>query len=178
MLRRAASAVLVTIRRTTQQSAQVRTGGTVAAQVSSSVPSTAPSAQEKIVSIIFQGPTGRRVAIKGYAGQTLLQAAVNRSIDLEGAYSCRGRGLDTELYGEGPECFSCHVVLSREFYSKVSPPTEAEIDRLDMAGPERAATSRLACQIVLTPALDGLVVSLPKSSPALQEHPEKRDTFW
>lgn len=46
---------------------------------------------------------------------------------------------------------------------KLSSPTEDEEDMLDLAfGLEK--TSRLGCQIVMTDALDGLVVRLPRTS--------------
>ena len=54
----------------------------------------------------------------------------------------------------------CH---RREWYDRLEPPTEDEEDMLDLAfGLTR--TSRLGCQIVVTSAEDGLVVSLPPST--------------
>ncbi len=60
-------------------------------------------------------------------------------------------------------CATCHVVVDPQWAEKLSAPTDDEEDMLDLAfGLEK--TSRLGCQIVMTEALDGLVVRLPKAS--------------
>ena len=57
-------------------------------------------------------------------------------------------------------CSTCHVVVDPAWAPKLVKPTEDEEDMLDLAfGLEQ--TSRLGCQIVMTAALDGLVVRLP-----------------
>jgi 2Fe-2S ferredoxin len=55
------------------------------------------------------------------------------------------------------------VIVDPAWFGKLAKPTEDEEDMLDLAfGLEQ--TSRLGCQIVMTPALDGLVVRLPAST--------------
>ncbi len=57
-------------------------------------------------------------------------------------------------------CSTCHVIVDDEWYGLLEPSSEEEADILDLAfGLMR--TSRLGCQISITAALDGLVVSLP-----------------
>ena len=57
-------------------------------------------------------------------------------------------------------CSTCHVIVDPDWFGKLARPTEDEDDMLDLAfGLEK--TSRLGCQLVMTPALDGLVVRLP-----------------
>jgi 2Fe-2S ferredoxin len=55
------------------------------------------------------------------------------------------------------------VIVDPAWFNKLVPPTEDEEDMLDLAfGLE--ATSRLGCQIVITEALDGLVLKLPAAT--------------
>ena len=88
-------------------------------------------------------------------GTTVLEAAHNNNIDLEGA--CEG----------SLACSTCHVVVDKEFYNLLSEPSEDEEDMIDLAA---GATrySRLSCQITLDESLDGLTVRLPVESHNMQ----------
>ena len=84
-------------------------------------------------------------------GLSVLEIAHKHDVDVEGA--CEG----------SLACSTCHVIVDPAWFSKLTKPTEDEEDMLDLAfGLEE--TSRLGCQIVMTPALDGLVVKLPAST--------------
>ena len=81
-------------------------------------------------------------------GHSLLEIAQANGVDIEGA--CEG----------SLACATCHVIVDRNWFDKLVPPTPDEDDMLDLAvGLTRQ--SRLGCQIVMTERLDGLVVSLP-----------------
>ncbi|XP_034854564.1 ferredoxin-2, mitochondrial isoform X2 [Mirounga angustirostris] len=58
-------------------------------------------------------------------------------------------------------CSTCHVYVSEDHLDLLPPPTEREDDMLDMA-PLLQENSRLGCQIVLTPELEGAEFTLPK----------------
>jgi 2Fe-2S ferredoxin len=58
-------------------------------------------------------------------------------------------------------CATCHVIVDPAWASRLPPLSEDEDGMLDYAAAERQPTSRLSCQITLTPELDGLVVDLP-----------------
>lgn len=60
-------------------------------------------------------------------------------------------------------CSTCHVVVEPEWYEKLSEATEDEEDMLDLAF-GLTKTSRLGCQIIMTPELDGIVVRLPAAT--------------
>ncbi len=60
-------------------------------------------------------------------------------------------------------CSTCHVVVDPSWYAKLSGATEDEEDMLDLAF-DLQETSRLGCQIIMTDALDGLVVKLPSAT--------------
>ena len=79
---------------------------------------------------------------------TVLEAAHNNDIELEGA--CEG----------SLACSTCHVIVDKDFYSKLEEPTEDEEDMLDLAF-GLSPTSRLGCQIIMTKELDGLTLVVP-----------------
>nr|XP_058917000.1 ferredoxin-2, mitochondrial isoform X2 [Kogia breviceps] len=58
-------------------------------------------------------------------------------------------------------CSTCHVYVSKDHLDLLPPPDEREDDMLDMA-PLLQENSRLGCQIVLTPELEGAEFTLPK----------------
>ncbi|MBS1063564.1 ferredoxin family 2Fe-2S iron-sulfur cluster binding protein [Gluconobacter wancherniae] len=100
--------------------------------------------------MIFIERDGSRREVDAPVGLSVLEIAHKHDIDLEGA--CEG----------SLACATCHVVVDPEWAAKLSNPTDDEEDMLDLAfGLEK--TSRLGCQIVMTEALDGLTVRLPKA---------------
>ena len=57
-------------------------------------------------------------------------------------------------------CSTCHVYVHPDWFERVGEPSEAELDMIDLAH-EPSETSRLGCQLVLRPELDGMVLSMP-----------------
>jgi len=98
--------------------------------------------------VTFRMPDGSARECAAPAGETLLHIAWDNDIGIEGA--CEGVMA----------CSTCHVVVDPAWAGRLPPPEEEELEMLDLAW-GLTATSRLGCQIVLTEALDGLVVSLP-----------------
>lgn len=89
--------------------------------------------------------------VEAPVGLSVLEVAHKHGIDIEGA--CEG----------SLACSTCHVIVDSEWFDKLKGPSEDEEDMLDLAfGLEK--TSRLGCQIVITEALDGLVVKLPAAT--------------
>lgn len=99
------------------------------------------------VKIIFISK-GEKKEFQVPVGTTVLEAAHNNDIDLEGA--CEG----------SLACSTCHVVVDKEFYDKLETPSEDEEDMLDLAF-GLTSTSRLGCQITMTKELDGLTLVVP-----------------
>lgn len=62
-------------------------------------------------------------------------------------------------------CATCHVIVDEAWFAELPPIRPEEDDMLDFAD-HACATSRLGCQIRVTPALDGLVVHLPRGEGA------------
>jgi 2Fe-2S ferredoxin len=72
----------------------------------------------------------------------------------------RDWGLPMEgLCGGACECATCHVFVSESWLPKLHPRSDEEEDQLDTV-PITRPTSRLSCQILWTPDLDGLEVTL------------------
>jgi ferredoxin len=89
--------------------------------------------------------------VKAEAGQRLLDVAWEARQPLEGA--CEGVMA----------CSTCHVIVDREDFPKVPPASEEEEDLLDIAA-HVTRTSRLACQIMISPELESLSVRIPPAS--------------
>lgn len=65
-------------------------------------------------------------------------------------------------------CSTCHIIVeSDEMYDKMAEPDDDENDMLDLAF-GLTETSRLGCQIKMSPELDGLRVKLPSMTRNLQ----------
>jgi 2Fe-2S ferredoxin len=102
--------------------------------------------------VIFESHDGKeRVEVEAPVGQSVLEVAHKNDIDIEGACeSCMA-------------CSTCHVIIDPAFFDLLPPPSEEEDDMLDLAH-GLTLTSRLCCQIIVTEALDGLLVRLPKET--------------
>ena len=98
------------------------------------------------VRFIARDGTAREVV--AVSGERLLDAAQRDGQPLEG--TCGG----------AIACSTCHVVIDAEDFARLIPASEEEEDLLDLARDSKR-TSRLACQIRMTPALDGLTARIP-----------------
>ena len=73
----------------------------------------------------------------------------------------RDAGIDEilALCGGCCSCATCHVHVDPEHFARLKPMSEDENDLLDSTS-DRDATSRLSCQILFAPELDGLKVTI------------------
>ena len=105
--------------------------------------------------VTFITARGDRVTAQAAEGACLLDVAQNADMPLEG--TCEGQMA----------CSTCHVIVAPDWFARLPRASEDEEDMLDLAaGVTR--TSRLACQITLTEALDGLEVRIPGESHDMQ----------
>ena len=86
--------------------------------------------------------------VEAEPGQRLLDVAWAAREPLEGA--CEGVMA----------CSTCHVIVDAGDFEKLPPASEEEEDLLDLAA-HATRTSRLACQIILTPEMESLTVKVP-----------------
>lgn len=92
----------------------------------------------------------RKVSIEVPTGITLMEAIRDYAkLDMEAA--CDGTCA----------CSTCHVIFTPDTY-KLLPdsPCDDEMDMLDLA-PAVSPTSRLSCQVKVTPELDGIDITIP-----------------
>jgi len=97
---------------------------------------------------------GREHALPALNGFRLMEVIRDWGVDL--AAECGGACV----------CATCHVYVDEPWVGRLEPPTMEEVDRLDEA-PAVDPTSRLCCQILVSPKTNGLRVRLaPGSEPA------------
>ena len=95
------------------------------------------------------------MVVEAEPGTSILELAHEHHIEMESA--CGGVCA----------CTTCHVIV-REGGRSLSAMEEDEEDMLDLAF-GLTKTSRLGCQIIMTEALDGLVVKLPAGTRNAQD---------
>jgi ferredoxin, 2Fe-2S len=88
--------------------------------------------------------------VEAAAGVTAMEAARDNNI----------RGIKAECGGEC-SCSTCHCYVDPSWANRLPPKQEDEASLVEFAW-EPKDTSRLACQIRLTDALDGLVLYIPR----------------
>ena len=109
-----------------------------------------------MIAVHFLSADGEHLSkVMAKAGDRLLEVAQNDGQPLEG--TCEGQMA----------CSTCHVIVAADWFAKLPKAREEEEDMLDLA---TCATrySRLACQVELTDALNGLIVRLPGESRNMQ----------
>ncbi|XP_068486902.1 adrenodoxin-like protein 2, mitochondrial isoform X2 [Phaseolus vulgaris] len=110
------------------------------------------SEQKETISVTFIDKDGEENHIKVPVGMSMLEAAHENDIELEGA--CEG----------SLACSTCHViVMDVEHYNKLEDPTDEENDMLDLAF-GLSETSRLGCQVIAKPELDGIRLAIPAAT--------------
>lgn len=105
--------------------------------------------------ITFITKEGNQIEVEAAAGDNLMDIAQAHGLDVEGA--CGGSCA----------CSTCHMIVDPEFYDEIPEPSDDENDMLDLAF-GLTETSRLGCQVLMAPELDGIRVALPAMSRNLQ----------
>lgn len=90
----------------------------------------------------------------------------SKSVDVPVGDSVMDGALDSGISGiigqcgGGCTCSTCHCYVDETWVSALPEPIADELELLDYAL-ERQRNSRLACQIMVTDALDGLKIRIP-----------------
>lgn len=103
-----------------------------------------------MVSVTYIHADGREVTVEGREGASVMETARANGID----------GIVGEC-GGAMACATCHCYVDPDWQAATGTREADEDLMLDCAAAEVRDTSRLSCQIRLTPALDGLRVELP-----------------
>ncbi|WP_341235946.1 2Fe-2S iron-sulfur cluster-binding protein [uncultured Sulfitobacter sp.] len=104
-----------------------------------------------MVKITFIAADGTTTSVEGEAGDSIMAAAIAQGVE----------GIIGEC-GGSMMCATCHCYVDEAWAHKTGPQIDGEGDMLECAASEVRATSRLSCQIKLTPELEGLVIHLPE----------------
>ena len=94
---------------------------------------------------------GKEITAEVPVGHNMMEAAVTNNVP--------------DVIGECGGCLSCatcHVFVDPAWFPKTGGPGEMESDMLEITLVDRQATSRLSCQIVSSPELDGLLLRVPR----------------
>ncbi|KVH97918.1 2Fe-2S ferredoxin-type domain-containing protein [Cynara cardunculus var. scolymus] len=101
------------------------------------------------ISVTFVDKDGEEKKIKVPIGMSMLEAAHENDIELE---------------DKQPQQFSeANLQNDVEHYNKLEDPTDEENDMLDLAF-GLTETSRLGCQVIARPELDGLRLAIPAAT--------------
>lgn len=101
-------------------------------------------------SITFIEHDGTQHAVEIEPGKSLMEIALDNGIP----------GIDADCGGECA-CGTCHVIVEGNGVNATGNASDAELQMLDLT-PERAESSRLACQIVTSEEMDGMIARLPE----------------
>jgi ferredoxin, 2Fe-2S len=102
--------------------------------------------------VIFVHPDGTHEEVFVEIGTSIMQAAIAN--DIEGIVAeCGGNAM----------CATCHVYVEESDLPRTPPMSSDEDEMLEFTVTPREPKSRLSCQLVMTPEMDGIVVYLPEA---------------
>ena len=102
--------------------------------------------------VTYKSQDGKETTLDIEVGTSVMQAAVFNGVD----------GIVAEC-GGSCMCATCHVFVREAYLSKLPEMELGEDAMLDGAASPRRPNSRLSCQLVMTPQMDGLVVDMPET---------------
>jgi 2Fe-2S ferredoxin len=100
--------------------------------------------------VTYIEPTGRARSVVLDAGIPVMRGAVDAGIE----------GIEAQCGGLCA-CATCHCYVREEWLDKLPPPRDDELLMLSNVAAERRPNSRLSCQLIVEPALDGLTIEFP-----------------
>lgn len=102
-----------------------------------------------MVQVKFTTIEGVDTEVQANLGESMMVAAGRNSVP----------GIEAAC-GGALACGTCHVYVSEPWFSQLPAPSSIEAEMLE-CGMHVQANSRLACQIIVTPELEGIVVTTP-----------------
>ena len=102
--------------------------------------------------VTYIAQDGKQTTLDIAVGTSVMQAAVMNGVD----------GIVAEC-GGSCMCATCHVYVQEDQLAKTPAMQPDEDAMLEGTASERRPNSRLSCQLVITPELEGLVVYLPET---------------
>lgn len=105
-----------------------------------------------MVKITYVDRSGESLSLNLPEGWNLMQGAVLNGVD----------GIVGEC-GGSLVCATCHCYIDEPRLADLPPPSAEELEMLGSVAAEKRANSRLACQVKVTPSLEGLVITVPET---------------
>ena len=102
--------------------------------------------------VTYVSHNGERTTLDVPLGTSVMQAATLHGLD----------GIVAEC-GGSCMCATCHVYVQQELLAKCPEMELGEDAMLDGTASPRQPNSRLSCQLVMSPEMDGLVVTMPET---------------
>ena len=103
--------------------------------------------------VIYVASDGARTELDIAEGENVMHGALYSGVE----------GIVGEC-GGALACATCHCYIDEAWMDKVGgPSSQAELDMLENTAAEVKPSSRLTCQIAVTPELDGLIVHMPEN---------------
>jgi len=102
--------------------------------------------------VTYIDTAGKETVLDIDVGTSVMQAATLHGVD----------GIVAES-GGSCLCATCHVYVREDQLAKVPAMSDDEDAMLEGTASERKPNSRLSCQLVVSPEMDGLVVYLPET---------------
>lgn len=101
--------------------------------------------------VIYRHSDGTSDEAEGDVGDSLMYVATSNDV----------AGIVAEC-GGFCNCATCHVYVDPAWTDRLPPMSEHEDELLDGTVSDRRPESRLSCQIELSDALDGIIVTTPE----------------
>lgn len=102
--------------------------------------------------VTYIDTAGKETTLAIEIGTSVMQAAIFNGVD----------GIVAEC-GGSCMCATCHVYVRDDQLAQCPPLGPDEDAMLEGTASERRANSRLSCQLVVSPEMEGLVVYLPET---------------
>jgi 2Fe-2S ferredoxin len=102
--------------------------------------------------VTYIDTAGKQTTLDIDVGTSVMQAATLHGVD----------GIVAEC-GGSCMCATCHVYVREDQLAKTPPMGPDEDAMLEGTASERKPNSRLSCQLVASPDMDGLIVYLPET---------------
>ncbi|MBF8178632.1 2Fe-2S iron-sulfur cluster-binding protein [Herminiimonas contaminans] len=104
-----------------------------------------------MANITYIEHSGASHVVEVEAGWSVMKGAVRNGIP----------GIEAEC-GGALVCGTCHVYVDEQWLARTTPPEDAEKELLESVSAP-CGNSRLSCQMLVSPELDGLIVRMPEA---------------
>ena len=99
--------------------------------------------------ITYISHVGKKNTVDVASGLSVMEGAIQNNVE----------GIDADC-GGSMACATCHVYVPENWFNKIEKAQDAEQDMIDMAY-EPKKNSRLSCQIIVSPGLEGIEINTP-----------------